>query len=60
MKIVVKELKETRVCLKLINKKGMIEPVSRLANVSNENEELIAIIFKSIATAKNNNQAINK
>ena len=54
MKIALKELKETRVCLKLILKKEMIKPVSKLALVNKENEELIAIISKGIETAKKN------
>ena len=56
MKIVLKELKESRVCLKLIKKKEMIKPVSKLDNIFKEVEELIAIISKSIDTAKKNNQ----
>lgn len=54
MKIVLKELKETRVCLKLIKRKGMIKP-TLLGDISKENEALIAIIAKSIDTAKANN-----
>lgn len=54
MKIVVKELKETRACLKLIRKREMIKPVSRIDSVCKENEELIAIGSKSIDTAKKN------
>ena len=42
MKIVLKELKETRVCLKIVRKKEMIKPVSRLDAVMKENEEVIA------------------
>lgn len=56
MKIVLKELKETRVCLKLIIKKQMIKPVSRMEPISKECEELIAITSKSIETAKRNKQ----
>ena len=56
MKIVLKELKETRVCLRLIKKREMIKPLSKLENVTKENEELIAIISKSIDTAKRNNK----
>jgi four helix bundle protein len=55
MKIVLKELKETRVCLKLIKRKEMIRP-RRLESILKENEELIAIIAKSIDTAKANNK----
>ncbi|HLK27356.1 MAG TPA: four helix bundle protein [Puia sp.] len=60
MKIVLKELKETRVCLKLIRKKEMIKPVSRMDDIKNENEELIAIIAKSIETANKNIHLLNK
>ncbi len=54
MKIALKELKETRVCLKYIVRKEMIKPVSKMELVVKENEELIAIISKSIETAKKN------
>jgi four helix bundle protein len=54
MKIVLKELKETRVCLKLMRTKQMIKPVVRLDSLFKECEELIAIIAKSIETAKKN------
>ncbi|NOT51724.1 MAG: four helix bundle protein [Chitinophagaceae bacterium] len=36
MKVVLKELKEARVCLKLIIRKEMIKPVKRLDSVNNE------------------------
>jgi four helix bundle protein len=54
MKIVLKELKETRVCLKIIGKSLMIKPVERLKDIKSENEQLISIIAKSIDTAKKN------
>src|SRR6187401_3377737 len=56
MKILLKELKESRVCLKLIIKKQMIKPVSRLNDLKSECEELIKIISKSIDTARKNNK----
>ena len=56
MKIILMELKESRVCLKLIIKKQMIKPVSRLNDLKSECEELIKIISKSIDTAKKNNK----
>lgn len=59
MKIGVKELKETRICVKLIIKKEMIKPIQRLDEISKENEELIAIISKSIDTAKRNKNSQN-
>lgn len=54
MKVVLKELKETRVCLKLITRKEMIKPITRLKNLLKECEELISIIFTSIETAREN------
>lgn len=60
MKIIVKELKESRVCLKLIIRKQMIKPVSRLNNLKDECEELIRIISKSIDTARKNNKKGNQ
>ncbi len=55
MSVVLKELKECRTALKIIRKKEMIKPVTKLDEVYKETEELIAIIAKSIATAKKNN-----
>lgn len=55
MKITQKELKETRACLKLIIKKEMIKPITRLDEVLKETEELIAIVSSGIETARKNN-----
>jgi len=52
--IVLKELKECRAMLKIIQKKEMIKPLVKLADTYQETEELIAIIGKSINTAQNN------
>jgi four helix bundle protein len=52
MGVILKELKECRTALKVIRKKEMIKPVSKLDGVFKETEELIAIIGKSISTAK--------
>ena len=54
MKIVLKELKETRVCLKIISKSSMIKPVERLSDIKSEDEQLISIIAKSIDTSRKN------
>ncbi len=56
MKIMLKELKETRVCLKLIIRKEMIKPIKRMDEVKKECEELIKIVSKSIETTKANNK----
>ncbi|MEO8823013.1 MAG: four helix bundle protein [Ginsengibacter sp.] len=54
MAVVLKELKECRTALKIILKKEMIKPISKLDCISKETEELIAIVAKSIDTATNN------
>lgn len=52
--VVLKELKECRIALKIIIKKELIKPATKLTGIYNETEELIAIIGKSIRTALNN------
>ena len=55
MKVVLKELKETRVCLKLIIHQKLIKNETFVVDLRNECEELIAITAKSIITATINN-----
>ena len=57
MSIILKELKECRIALKIIRKKEMIKPIKKLDSVFTETEELVAIIAKSILTAKKNNNS---
>lgn len=52
--VVLKELKECRSALKIIMKKSLIKPVSKLEDIYKETEELIAIMAKSIETANKN------
>ncbi|HEX8531482.1 MAG TPA: four helix bundle protein [Cytophagales bacterium] len=52
MKISLKELRETAVCLKIIHKKPLVTPQDRLVPVMQETNELISIFVKSIATAQ--------
>ena len=59
MKIVLKELKECRVALKIIIKKQLIKPTSNLDSIFQETQELIAIIAKGIETANKNNSKNN-
>lgn len=59
MGVVLKELKECRTALKVIRKKEMIKPVNKLDGIHKETEELVAIIAKSIETAKKNKSAKN-
>jgi len=54
MKICLKELRETFVCLKIIKRKGYFKE-ERLEPLLKENTELVSIFVKSIQTAKNNN-----
>ena len=54
MKVCLKELRETKVWLKMIVKAEMIIPVSKLDELLAENDQLIAIFVKSIETARNN------
>jgi four helix bundle protein len=56
MSVVLKELKECRTALKIIVKKNMINPIKKLEAIQTETEELIAIIAKSIYTAKKNSK----
>ncbi len=58
LKIVLKELRETLVCLKIIERKPLIRPVSKLSPIIKESNELISIFVKSIETAKKINQKI--
>jgi len=52
VKIALKELKETRIWLKVISKARMIKSVSALDSLLQETEELIAILFTSAQTAR--------
>lgn len=54
IKIVLKELRETLVCLKIIVRKPLISPESKLNPIIKENNELIAIFMKSVETASKN------
>jgi four helix bundle protein len=53
MKISLKELRESFVCLKIIKKCNYF-PISKLEPILTENNELISIFVKSIETAKKN------
>jgi len=52
LKIALKELRETEIWLQVIQKAKMIEPASKLTALLEETDELIAILFTSIETAK--------
>ena len=52
MKVCLKELRETRVWLLMIVRAKLINPVSKLDSLIQENNELILIFVTSIRTAK--------
>ena len=54
LKVALKELRETEIWLKIVAKSGMIKPASQLAPLLQETDELIAIMFTSVETAKKN------
>jgi len=55
LKITLKELRETEVWLKIIERSELIKPKTKLLPLIQETNELISIIFKSIDTAKKKN-----
>ena len=52
LKVALKELRETEIWLKIIAKAKMIKSASLVAPLLQETDELIAILFKSVETAK--------
>jgi len=52
MKLALKELRETRIWLLIVQRKALVKPVQRLASLLTENNELICIFVASIATAQ--------
>jgi len=61
MKISLKELRETYICLKIIKKATLFKQIDLIDNTIKENNELISIFVKSIETAqKNLSDELNK
>lgn len=56
MKISLKELRETYVCLRLIKRKPLIQKMKLLEHAIDENNQLISIFVKSISTARSNSK----
>ena len=54
MKVVLKELRETFICLKIIRRTKLYETEAKIEKAKKENNELISIFVKSIETAQNN------
>ena len=57
LKVALKELRETETWLKIIAKAKMIKSASLVAPLLQETDELIAILFKSVETAKSRSAA---
>jgi len=55
-----KELRETYVWLQVIIRSKLIKPVEKLNPLLNENDQLIAILFRSIETARQNEKTEKK
>jgi len=53
IKIVLKELRETHICLRIIKNAKLLITETSMDNLISENNELIAIFVKSVATAQN-------
>jgi four helix bundle protein len=56
LKIVLKELRETIVCLKIINRTNLIKSKEPLQKAINESNEFVSIFVKSLDTAQFNLQ----
>jgi four helix bundle protein len=54
MKIVLKELRETLICLKIIERSKLYKTQVKIEDAKRENNELISIFVKSIETAQKN------
>ena len=54
MKICLKELRETKVWQKIIERAKLIKPESKLSPLIEETDELVSIFFSSIKTAREN------
>jgi four helix bundle protein len=54
-KIILKELRESLVCLKILRKSNLFDASETLDRLSRECNELVSIFVKSIETAEKNN-----
>jgi four helix bundle protein len=54
MKVCLKELRETKISLKIIYKKPLVKELEIVQKLITENDELISIFMKSISTATEN------
>ncbi len=56
MKVILKELRETFVCLKIIHRCKLYKTENKIIKAKDENNELISIFVKSMGTASKNLQ----
>ena len=56
IKIVLKELRESNICLKIIYRAKLYKTEDKIINTLGESNELISIFVKSVITAQKNNQ----
>jgi four helix bundle protein len=54
IKVVLKELRETYICLKIILRSKLYKNENKIVEAINENNELISIFVKSVETAQRN------
>jgi four helix bundle protein len=60
VKVILKELRETFICMKIIQRSKLFKTEEKIIKAINENNELISIFVKSIETAqKKNDQSKN-
>jgi len=57
MKVILKELRETLVCLKIIHRSKLFKTEEKIIKAKKENNELISIFVKSIETAQKNQKS---
>ena len=57
MKVILKELRETFVCLKIIHVSKLYKTEEKIIKAKKENNELISIFVKSIDTAQKNQKS---
>ena len=58
--VVLKELRETHVCLKIIHRAKLYKAESTILDAKKEANELISIFVKSVETARNNMKQFSK
>ncbi len=60
MKVILKELRETNICIKIIKRKPLIRQSQKLDSIVKECNELISIFVSSIRTAQKPKRKVKK